>query len=105
MREANACAVENVLLKRRQDLLDPTDDEIGIVEVLGDEFLKGLDDPDLFDVALSDLRAVKEMRPDLGDKDIAYLVQTADDDEDAEAWTRRVIRFEPQDRQLITDAE
>jgi hypothetical protein len=34
------------------------------------------------------------MRPDLKDRDLAYLVRTADFDEDAEAWMRRVERYE-----------
>jgi hypothetical protein len=53
------------------------------------------DDPGMVDIALSDLGAIKEMRPDLKDRDLAYLVRTADFDEDAEAWMRRVERFEP----------
>ena len=45
-------------------------------------------------IALSDFEAIKEMRPDLEDPDLAYLVRTADYDEDAEAWTRRVETYE-----------
>jgi len=50
--------------------------------------------PGMLDIALSDLGAIKEMRPDLKDRDLAYLVRTADFDEDAEAWMRRVERYE-----------
>jgi hypothetical protein len=48
------------------------------------------------DVALNDLRAIKEMRPDLGDLDLAYLVRTADDDEDVDARCRRVMSYNAQ---------
>jgi hypothetical protein len=100
MTEVTGCVVERVLVKRHQGLLDPTDDEIGIVEALGDDYLTYLDCFNLYDVALMDLAAIKEMRPDLGDEDIAYLVRTADDDEDAEMWMQRVLRFKSQDRRV-----
>ena len=100
MRREISCAVERVLVKQHRGLLDPTGDEIGIVEALGSDYLNRLDCSDWLDLALGDLHAIKEMRPDLGDNDIAYLVRTADDDEDCDAWVRRVIRYKPRDREV-----
>ena len=37
--------------------------------------------------------AIKEMRPDLKDRDLAYLVRTADFDQDAEGWMLRVQNY------------
>jgi hypothetical protein len=68
----------------------PTRDEYTVIETLGPKYLSELDDPGMLDIALSDLGAIKEMRPDLKDRDLAYLVRTADFDEDAEAWMFRV---------------
>ena len=56
---------------------------------LSERGLSRFDDPALFDVALNDLHCIQEMRPDR-DEDVAYLVRTADDDKDAEAWMQRV---------------
>ena len=91
--------VEKVLRKRATgEVQAVNDDERAIVAVIGEDYLSRFDDPALFDVALNDLHCIQEMRPDLGDEDVAYLVRTADDDKDAEAWMQRVNAFEPSDR-------
>jgi hypothetical protein len=94
MTKENGRVVEQILKTRQPDKAFPTWDEIMVIEALGERYLKALDDPGMLDIALSDLGAIKEMRPDLKDHDLAYLVRTADFDEDAEAWMRRVERYE-----------
>jgi hypothetical protein len=79
MAEENGRVVERILKTRQPDKAFPTWDEIVVIEA---------------DIALADLGAIKEMRPDLKDRDLAYLVRTADFDEDAEAWMRRVESYE-----------
>ena len=94
MTEENDRVVERVLKNRQPDRSFPTWTEIVVIETLGKRFLEALDDPAMLDIALSDFEAIKEMRPDLEDHDLAYLVRTADYDEDAEAWMRRVETYE-----------
>ena len=94
MTEENGRVVERILKTRQSENAFPTWTEITVIETLGERYLKALDDPAMLDIALSDLGAIKEMRPDLKDRDLAYLVRTADFDEDAEAWMQRVERYE-----------
>jgi hypothetical protein len=94
MTEENGRVVEQILKTRQSDKRFPTWDEFMVIEALGERYLEALDDPGMLDIGLSDLGAIKEMRPDLKDRDLAYLVRTADFDEDAEAWMRRVERYE-----------
>lgn len=94
MSEKNGSIIERVLRKRHQRQGEPTWDEIGVIEVLGSAFLDRLDDPVMLELALTDLQSIKEMRPYLKDPDLAYLVRTADDDEDAIAWMERVERYQ-----------
>ena len=93
MHEPHGTIIERVLKKRDQLLEQPTWAEMAVIQALGTGYLQALDDPDMLDIALGDLEAIKEMRPDLGDLDLAYLVRTADDDEDATAWMERVERY------------
>ena len=94
MNKENGRVVERILKTRQPDKSFPTWNEIMVIETLGERFLEALDDPAMLDIALSDFGAIKEMRPDLEDHDLAYLVRTADFDEDAEAWMRRVESYE-----------
>ena len=94
MTEEKGRVVERVLKTRQPAKSFPTWTEIVVIETLGKRFLEALDDPAMLDIALSDFEAIKEMRPDLEDHDLAYLVRTADYDEDAEAWMRRVETYE-----------
>ena len=89
------------LLRKRGIGFFLSDEERAIVAVLGEHYLDRLDDRDWLEVALNDLYCIKEMRPDLGDTEIAFLVRTADDDEDAETWMESVMRFEPPQVELV----
>jgi hypothetical protein len=93
--------VERLLRKRGATSL-VSDAERPIATVLGEHYLSRSADRDWLDVALNDLHCIKEMRPDLGDAEVAYLVRTADDDEeDAEAWMQRVMSFDPSTAELV----
>ena len=94
MNKENGRVVERVLKTRQPDKSFPTWSEMVVIETLGKRFLEALDDPAMLDIALSDFEAIKEMRPDHEDHDLANLVRTADYDEDAEAWMRRVQTYE-----------
>jgi uncharacterized protein YjaG (DUF416 family) len=87
--------VERLLLKRAIGGAVTSNEEREIAAVLGENYLDRLVYRDLLEVAMSDLHCIKEMRPDLGDAEVAFLVRTADDDEDAEMWMQRVMRFDP----------
>ena len=67
MTEENGRVVERILKTRQSEKNFPTWDEIMVIEALGERYLKALDDPGMLDIALSDLGAIKEMRPDLKD--------------------------------------
>ena len=93
MDKENCHVVEQILRTRQPSNPIPTRDEYTVIETLGPKYLSELDEPGMLDVALSDLVCIKEMRPDLKDRDLAYLVRTADFDEDAEAWMFRVQNY------------
>ena len=73
MTEENGRVVERILKTRQPDKAFPTWDEIMVIEALGERYLKALDDPGMLDIALSDLGAIKETRPQ-GPRS-AYLVE------------------------------
>ena len=93
MSERNGCVVDRVLRRRHLRNVHPNWNEAEVVEALGTQYLNALADIKMFDIALSDLGAIKEMRPDLKDLDLAYLVRTADFDQDAEGWMLRVQNY------------
>jgi hypothetical protein len=85
----NGSVIDKVLRTKRKVEV-ATGEELAVTRTLGKDFLQDLTNPGMLDIALSDLGVIKEMRPDLDDRNLAYLVRTADDDEDAEAWMMRV---------------
>lgn len=95
MNEENGRVVEQILRTRQPRNNFPTWEEYTVMETLGPKYLSELDEPGMLDMALSDLACIKEMRPDLKERDLAYLVRTADFDADAEAWMERVQKYVP----------
>lgn len=82
------------ILQQRAEVPAMTEaEEQELVRVMGQEYVDRVKQLDLLHVTESDLGAIREMRPDLPDADVAHLVRTADDDDDVEAWIHRVLRF------------
>jgi hypothetical protein len=91
------CWTETVLKINAEAPVVTEAEEQEIARIMGQEYVEKVKQLDLLDVALGDLEAIKEARPDLPDRDVAHLVRTADDDEDAEAWVHRVLNFRSRD--------
>ena len=66
---------EAVLLKRRLGVLPVGDEHKAIADVLGVEFLNRMEDCWNFETALSDIYVLQDLRPDMGDLEIAQSLR------------------------------
>ena len=71
MTKTRVTQTEAVLLKTRLGVLVVGDEHRAIADVLGVEFLNRMEDCWNFETALSDIYVLQDLRPDMGDLEIA----------------------------------